>query len=225
MTITPTLLAFLFIFPASYASSELKILGNAEAHKNFFEQVGKKIFIDVSSQKLYLTNGKNQIIDTYIVSTGKNGTGERPGSFKTPRGIFSVENKIGHNSDPMMRFKGRMPIGHYKSSQSRYDNILSRILTLDGKQKHNKNTLQRYVYIHGTSAIERLGKKPVSLGCIRMCPYAITTFFNQVSTGTPVYIYDKKNPLPWEKKSKVLVMKSNTVLAGRKDYLKQVHIA
>lgn len=225
MTIRPLLLAALAIYPMSHASSELKISGNIEAKEKFFDQVKSKVFVDVSKQTLYLTNAHNQIINTYKISTGRNGTGERPGSFKTPRGIFSIKSKFGHNSNPMMKFKARMPVGHYKSSQSRYDNILSRILTLDGLQTHNKNTLQRYVYIHGTSAIDRLGTKPVSLGCIRMCPYAITTFFDKVDTNTPVYIHDKSNPLPWEKKATVLVMKSNHVLAGRKDYLKQVYLA
>ena len=209
----------IWIAPVICTKASIYAPGSQGAQKKFFNIPERKIYVDVESQQLHLTNSFNNITASYKISTGKNGTGETPGSYKTPRGLFEIKTKIGENGDPMTKYKARIPVGMYHPAQSRYDNILSRILTLSGTQKHNLNTFRRYVYIHGTSAINRLGTKPCSLGCVRMSPYDIVSIFNQVKSGTPVYIYDKKNPLPWEKSISIHITKSPSLITSRKKQL------
>ena len=206
----------LFITP----KATIHTTGNSNEQQGFFKTQNEKIYIDVDKQVLYLTTAYNSVISSYKISTGQNGTGENPGSYKTPRGIFEIHNKFGQNNDPMSKYKGRVYIGKYNPTYATHDNILSRILTLDGKETHNKNTLQRCVYIHGTSATQKLGKTPCSMGCIRMCPYEIIELFNKVKKGTSVYIHDSKNPLSWEKNSLVQVKENKNPIFNRKKIVK-----
>lgn len=207
-----TLLAILLCFHSMVEiKASIEIIKPNEAQQKFLKHPQQKIYVDVKAQMLHFTNSNNKVLQSYQISTGKNGTGETPGSYKTPRGIFSIKTKIGQNNHPLLKYKAQTPVGIYQPSQARYDNILSRILTLDGLQSHNRNTLSRYVYIHGTSAIKKLGTMPCSLGCIRMNPYEITKLFDKVQSGTQVYIYDKGNPLPWEN--------TGIHLKGDNDYL------
>lgn len=185
----------IWIAPIISAKASISVSGNSDTQKTFFNTSEKKIYVDVESQKLHLANRFNDITTSYKISTGKNGTGEIPGSDKTPRGMFKIKSKIRENNAPMTQHVGQIPVGIYHPAQSRFDNILSSILTLNGTQMHNQNTLKRHVSIHGTSAINQLGTKPCSLGCIRMNPYDIASIFNQVKSGTPVYIHDRKNRL------------------------------
>ena len=206
-----TLILIVGIFISPKAS--IRSFGGSKEQNEFFNLNQQKVYIDVESQVLYLTTGYNSIIATYKISTGRNGTGEQPGSYKTPRGLFLIQSKIGEHQDPMSKYKARVKVGQYDPAYSRYDNILSRILTLDGVQDHNKNTRQRCVYIHGTSAVDRLGKKPCSMGCVRMCPYEIVDFFNRIDKGTTVYIHDKNNKLPWESKATVHINQDPSLLS------------
>lgn len=198
--------------------AQMQMIGGSKSQQQFFSLSQQKIYVDVESQKLYLTTGYNTVIASYKISTGRTGTGEQSGSYKTPRGLHVIQGKIGDNQDPMSKYKSRVKVGTYDPAHSRYDNILSRILTLEGKQQHNKNTRQRCVYIHGTSATDRLGKKPCSLGCIRMCPFEIIDLYGRIDTGTAVYIHDKNNCLPWESKATVYINK-NTMMTARREQL------
>ena len=200
--------------------AQMQIIGGSKAQRQFFNLSQEKIYIDVETQTLYLTTGYNTVISSYKISTGRTGTGEGYGTYKTPRGQFEIYSKIGDDQDPMSKYKSRVKVGTYDPAHARYDNILSRILTLEGKQEHNKNTRQRCVYIHGTSAIDRLGKKPCSMGCIRMCPYQIIDLYKRVDSGTAVYIHDSNNKLPWEKKAAVHIdAESNVLFSQRRNKL------
>lgn len=158
-----------------------------------------KIFISVDNQQLYIVNAFNKIIRSYPISTGLNGTGEKANTGKTPRGLHTIEQKVGHGEHPMQGFKARIPTQMYNPKKPGKDNILGRILVLDGQQSHNSNTKSRCIYIHGTGATWHLGKVPHSRGCVRMDPHHIVELFDIVEEGTPVYIHDSSNPLPWEK--------------------------
>lgn len=212
-----SLLIYISLFTSPRAN--IQPIGIHKNQQAFFQanDVKNKIYIDVGTQTLYLTTAQNNIISSYKISTGRNGTGETPGSYKTPRGIFEIHNKFGKDNDPMSKYKGRVYIGKYDPKHAKYDNILSRILTLNGKNNHNKNTLARCVYIHGTSATSKLGKTPCSLGCVRVCPYEITKLFNQVDKGSTVYIHDTGNPLPWEKGSYIHIRNDNKSLWKREE--------
>ena len=72
------------------------------------------------------------------------------------------------------------------------DWILTRILWLAGSEiGHNLggecDTLQRYIYIHGTQEEGLLGQA-ASHGCVRMSNAAVIELFDSVKQGTFVYI-------------------------------------
>ncbi|MGL5986734.1 MAG: L,D-transpeptidase family protein, partial [Burkholderiales bacterium] len=74
------------------------------------------------------------------------------------------------------------------------DWILTRILWLSGLEPGvnrlgQVDTMQRYIYIHGTPDCEPMGV-PVSHGCIRMRNEDIVDLFDRVPPGTRVNIYE-----------------------------------
>ena len=128
----------------------------------------------------------------YLISSAANGVGEIQGSFCTPLGKFKISEKIGDDLELGSVLVGRVPTGEVYSKklfdeQPGRDWILSRILWLDGVESHNKNTKQRYIYIHGSADEFTMGK-PGSKGCIRMKNSDIIKLFSQVKTGEEVAI-------------------------------------
>jgi hypothetical protein len=128
----------------------------------------------------------------YLISSAANGVGEIQGSFCTPLGKFKISEKIGDDLELGSVLVGRVPTGEVYSKklfdeQPDRDWILSRILWLDGVESHNKNTKQRYIYIHGSADEYSMGK-PGSKGCIRMKNNDIIQLFNQVKVGEEVVI-------------------------------------
>jgi hypothetical protein len=128
----------------------------------------------------------------YLISSAANGVGEIQGSFCTPLGKFKISEKIGDDLELGSVLIGRVPTGEVYSKklfdeQPGRDWILSRILWLDGVESHNKNTKQRYIYIHGSADEFTMGK-PGSKGCIRMKNNDIIQLFNQVKVGEEVVI-------------------------------------
>ena len=149
------------------------------------------IEIDVANQKL--TFGKR----TYLISTSKNGLGEKNGSFSTPRGRHIVRAKIGTGQPLNTVFVRRRPTGELWSSEldARYpgrDWTLTRILWLSGcevgrNRLGDVDTMRRYIYIHGSPERSEMGK-PGSIGCIRMRNADIIELFDLVPPYTPVDI-------------------------------------
>ncbi len=86
-------------------------------------------------------------------------------------------------------FVARRPAGRYTEALARpgRDFILARILWLAGLEAHNRNTRERFIYIHGCPPELPLGI-PLSSGCIRMHPRAIMDLFGKVAVGTEVII-------------------------------------
>ena len=128
----------------------------------------------------------------YLISSAANGVGEAQGSFCTPMGKFKIAEKIGDDLELGSVLVGRVPTGEVYSKklfdeQPGRDWILSRILWLDGVEPHNKNTKQRYIYIHGSADEYSMGE-PGSKGCIRMKNSDIIKLFSQVKTGEEVAI-------------------------------------
>jgi len=119
----------------------------------------------------------------YPVSTAKRGPGNIRNSEQTPLGRHRIIARIGEDMPIMTIFRGRQPVGIYQSGIDNLDNdwILSRILWLAGEQtginrRGSVDSLQRYIYIHGTADEASLGT-PVSHGCIRMSNRNIITLF------------------------------------------------
>ncbi len=129
---------------------------------------------------------------TYSISSAKNGTGERENSYCTPTGKFKISEKIGDDFDVNTVLVARKPTGEIYSKElaEQYhdrDWILTRILWLEGVESHNKNTKDRYIYIHGTPDQTLMGV-PGSKGCIRMRNQDIIELFDHVQTGEDVAI-------------------------------------
>lgn len=139
--------------------------------------------IHVSVSKQLLTYGDFAA----PVSTGAAGVGTQEGSGRTPLGRFRICSKHGENAPFNTVFRARIPVGVYPAAARGEDAILSRILCLDGLELANANTRSRYIYIHGTNEVEKLGT-PASHGCIRLSPQDAATLFDLVPLGTEMLI-------------------------------------
>lgn len=164
----------------------------------------RHIVINIAKQQLTLIADGGELA-SYSVSTAKNGTGEVFGSECTPRGTHRVAAKIGGGLSNGAALTGRRPTGEcwsaelHKQQPSR-DWILSRILWLEGCEpginrgvdRYNQlvDSMQRYIYIHGTPDAEPIGQ-PLSHGCIRMRNSDIIDLYNQIEPGTPVEIKEQ----------------------------------
>jgi lipoprotein-anchoring transpeptidase ErfK/SrfK len=146
-----------------------------------------KMIVSVRDQKMVLLKD-NQPIKTYKISTSKFGVGDSPRSNRTPLGHMEVAKKIGGGQPAGAVFKSRRPTGEViKPNAPGRDPIVSRILWLRGAESHNRNALKRYIYIHGTPEMYRLGT-PASYGCIRMGMKDVIDLYNRVGTGADVYV-------------------------------------
>ena len=149
-------------------------------------QTSRSIYISIHDQRLTLKEGES-LISTYPVSTSRFGIGTEEGSMKTPIGRFRVAEKIGGNMPSGTIFRSRVPLNPEDPLPTTEDLVMSRILWLDGKDEHNANTRDRFIYIHGTKHEDKIGS-PVSHGCIRMRNADVMELFDLVHEDTPVVI-------------------------------------
>ena len=164
-------------------------------------QLAYTIEVDISTQLLMLKKG-SEIIETFKISSAKNGIGEIQGSECTPRGWHVIRAKIGANQLVNTVFVGRRPTGEIYSSVlseefPERDWILTRILWLSGLEPGknrlgNVDTMRRYIYIHGCPDEDKLGQSasPSSHGCIKMRNIDIIRLFEIVNYGTRVLIHE-----------------------------------
>jgi len=141
----------------------------------------------------------DQVIFQAPVSTALNGPGEQKNSGCTPRGWHTIRACIGGRAQINSVFRGRRPTGEIYSAElaqqfPNRDWILTRILWLSGlevgrNRLGNVDTMQRYIYIHGTPDSEPMGE-PKSHGCIRMRNADVIALFDRVSAGTAVLIQE-----------------------------------
>ena len=144
------------------------------------------ITINISEQALEY-KGKS-----YSISTAKNGIGEVEDSYCTPTGKFKIVEKIGANLELGSVLVDRESTGEIYNADLAKKNpdrdwILTRILWLDGVEVHNRNTKNRYIYIHGSPEETQMGM-PGSKGCIRMHNYDVIELFESIHTGEDVVI-------------------------------------
>jgi lipoprotein-anchoring transpeptidase ErfK/SrfK len=157
------------------------------------------IEISISNQMLTLFDNFGGVKARYSVSTATNGVGCEKNSGCTPLGEHIIRAKIGKDAEPNTVFVGRRPTGEIctpelMSEFPERDWILTRILWLSGKEigknrLGNVDTMQRYIYIHGTPDDMEIGKIG-SHGCIRMRNADVITLFDLVDVGTPVVIVE-----------------------------------
>ena len=154
------------------------------------------IDINIKTQKLTLFKN-NKPLRSYFISSSSKGVGEQKNSFKTPRGEHIIRAKIGAGMPMNTVFDSRRPTGETYSPALRAKNpkrdwILTRIMWLSGLEKGknrlgNCDTMQRYVYIHGSPDTAEMGK-PGSHGCIRMHNKDLVELFDLTPAFTKVTI-------------------------------------
>ncbi len=145
------------------------------------------IDIDPARQQLSLRGGAGEVLFCAPISTGKAGLGCEEGSGRTPTGRFAICSLHGENAPLHTVFRGRIPVGVWPEAARGEDAILTRIIALEGLEAHNANTRARYIYIHGTNEVDKLGS-PASHGCIRLSPQAMAELFERVGLGMAVCI-------------------------------------
>ena len=158
-----------------------------------------QIEIAIAAQTLTLRDDAGAVIAQYSVSTALKGSGEEKNSYRTPRGRHIVRAKIGAGAPIGSVFKGRRATGEVwtpalGAQHPGRDFILTRILWLSGcepgyNRLGNVDSMQRYIYIHGTPDSEPMGT-PQSHGCVRMRNGDVVALFDAVPVGTPVILLD-----------------------------------
>jgi lipoprotein-anchoring transpeptidase ErfK/SrfK len=154
-----------------------------------------RIYVHVPSQTLDLLDG-DTLLRRYVISSSRFGLGSESGSNRTPVGRFRIAEKHGDGAEAGMVFVSREPTGQIGREDDPKDNVQTRILWLDGLEKGNANTYDRYVYIHGTNAESRLGM-PASEGCIRMSNTDVIDLYDSVEPGTEVVIDPGDDEQTW----------------------------
>jgi hypothetical protein len=154
------------------------------------------IKLSLSQQRLELLDGR-EVVSHYLVSTSRNGPGERISTGRTPRGDHVVHAKIGAGCAEGTVFEGRRSTGErcgpelLRAHPGR-DWILTRILWLGGLEVGRNrlgdvDTMRRTIYIHGCPDEVPVGT-PGSSGCIRMRNADVIELFDRVEVGTLVRI-------------------------------------
>ncbi|MDB6003785.1 MAG: hypothetical protein JWR15_772 [Prosthecobacter sp.] len=159
------------------------------------------VVVSVRDQKLGIYS-EGKLTKQYVISTSKFGLGDQKGSNRTPLGKCEVIAKIGQGLPAGAVLKSRRWNGEVlKPNAPGRDPIVSRILWLRGMETANKNTFNRFIYIHGTPEENNLGK-PASYGCVRMGMKDVVDLFNTVNIGAKVVI--TKGSLPPSEKDKAV---------------------
>jgi L,D-transpeptidase YbiS len=155
-----------------------------------------RIEVSIPQQTLNVFDG-DQILADFVISSAANGEGCQKNSGCTPTGQHIIRAKIGEGAPINSVFVGRRATGEICSPElmtefPNRDWILTRILWLSGTEVGvnrlgEVDTMQRYIYIHGTPDNVVLGQ-PGSHGCIRMRNSDVIALFNMVPVGTPIHI-------------------------------------
>ena len=155
------------------------------------------LVVSISQQTLTVLNAQSEIIAQFSISTAANGAGCQKNSGCTPLGRHIVRAKIGEGAPLNAVFVGRRPTGEICTSElmqqfPERDWILTRILWLSGtelgvKRLGDVDTMQRYIYIHGTPDSNAMGVIG-SHGCIRMRNTDVVQLFDMVDVGVTVDI-------------------------------------
>ena len=151
--------------------------------------------VSVPEQRMALYR-KGELVRTYDISTSKFAISAVEGTNGTPLGKLEIAKKIGGGQPAGMKFKHRKPTGEVVPVNAPgRDPIVSRILWLKGLEDQNRNTYERFIYIHGTPEESRIGT-PASYGCVRMRSRDVIELYDIVGTGAKVDIVNAPLPTP-----------------------------
>jgi UDP-N-acetylmuramate--L-alanine ligase len=164
----------------------------ARPRSPFRELPARMLLVDVRRQRVVLIRDE-QAIGEYRVSTASAGVGGADGSLRTPPGWHAIHAKLGDGAEEGAVFVSREPTGErWRGEPRTEDLILTRVLTLEGlepvvNQGPGFDSLERYIYLHGTNHEARLGV-PDSHGCVRLSNRDVIELFAAVSENEPVFI-------------------------------------
>jgi len=156
------------------------------------------LVVDVERQRVALLIA-GRLAASYAVSTAAAGVGGEEGSLRTPPGWHRVHDRIGAGAPAGAVFESRVDTGRRWGGEAVPDDlILTRVLTLEGlepgvNQGPGRDSLARYIYIHGTNHEDTLGR-PDSHGCVRMASADVVELFDRIETGDPVAIVESLEP-------------------------------
>ena len=157
------------------------------------------LVVDVPAQRLVLVQ-EGATVSEFPVSTAAAGVGGEAGSLRTPPGWHRIHARIGGDQPLGAVFESRAPTGQVWRGEAREEDlILTRVLTLEGLEPGvNRgpgcDSLERYIYIHGTNHEDLLGR-PASHGCVRMANADVAWLFDHVEEGDAVVIVGESPPL------------------------------
>ena len=156
-----------------------------------------RLVVSISQQTLTVFNTQDEALLHFSISTAANGAGCQKNSGCTPVGKHIIRAKIGEGAPAGSVFVGRRPTGEIctpalMTELPNRDWILTRILWLSGTEVGvnrlgNVDTMQRYIYIHGTPDGNVMGVIG-SHGCVRMRNTDIMALFDMVGVGAEVDI-------------------------------------
>jgi UDP-N-acetylmuramate--alanine ligase len=158
----------------------------------FRELPPRLLVVDVPRQRLDLIENGAMVAELEV-STAARGVGGEAGSLRTPPGWHRIHARIGAEQPLGTVFESREPTGEVWRGEPREDDlILTRVLTLEGlepgiNQGPGHDSLERYIYLHGTNHEDQLGA-PASHGCVRLSNPDVAWLFDQVEVGDPVVV-------------------------------------
>lgn len=156
--------------------------------------------VSLAQQRLWMFDAEQQVCFEAPVSTAVAGAGELQDSGQTPRGWHQIRALIGSHVPVNgvlvgRRFTGEIYTDELGRQQPQRDWILTRILWLSGLEPGlnrlgDRDTMRRYIYIHGTPQSEPLGV-PRSHGCIRMHNQELIALFERVTPYMPLLVSEE----------------------------------
>ena len=147
--------------------------------------------VSIADQTLSLFD-RGRCIRQFSCSTSRFGIGQTEGSNCTPLGLHRIAEKIGAGEPAGTVFQSRQIVGHTSQAEFAAAGITTRILWLEGlqpgfNQGGSVDTHDRYIYIHGTSD-QKSVSRPASHGCIHLADPDLIALYDQVPSGTLVWI-------------------------------------
>ena len=190
------LITFLFFALACFGQEQMIEIAKKYIENKCDKSFDEVLLVSVKDQKMYHTK-QGKVLSEYVISSSVYGEGSKDGSNKTPLGLHKVKSKFGDKTPINGKMIGRVFYGkiatiYTGNTKSKTDDVLSRILWLEGMEEGlNKgegiDSYSRYIYIHGTSEEGQLGK-PASHGCIRMKNKEVIELYEKIRIGTLVLI-------------------------------------
>ncbi|MBL9176474.1 MAG: L,D-transpeptidase [Verrucomicrobiaceae bacterium] len=155
----------------------------------------QRLVVSVAEQMM-VTFDREQPRRMYRVSTSRFGTGDKPGTYKTPLGRMQIVDVVGEGLPAGAKLKARIPTGEVVPADAPgRDPIVTRVLRLQGMERRNSRAFERLIYIHGTPEEAKL-KTAASYGCVRMGSADIISLCRWVRPGARVDIVSGKLPSP-----------------------------